>query len=192
MDQDVITLELLVRSGNAEAAGRFISTQELDETREAEKIAEVDIYHLIGEMHERGYEIDADAIREFLSQDHLTLYLNSTTNTALLVSFLNAVHAATYDQMETYALIPPLDVLNIDIVAQAIRRNPGVTREMRRVVERGYSLLFNPFDMDSDDLERCFPIVDQWRDYIDPTDVAQRAIHEFADEISNVINWKNW
>jgi len=48
------------------------------------------------------------------------------------------------------------------------------------LVRSGYDLVFCTQDIDADLVEHYFPIIDEWRDFVDPQEIAQQAVSNFA------------
>lgn len=186
MKQKDITLELLVRAGNPVGVKEFADSEKLNKKVRKDKVAEAGIYSALNLMWEQADGgIDSRQICPFLSQKPFAEYLSETKNTELLEEMIDALQAGTNASMETYAQITAVDFLGIKPLAGAIRRNIDAHRMKEKVtnlVERGYSLVFCPHDIDADMVDHYFPILKEWKDFVNPQKVAREAIEGFEEE----------
>lgn len=184
MAQKDIALELLVRSGNPKGVEKLADTEKLDGELKKQKIAEAGIYSALKVMWEEAEGgIDSQRICPFLNQPRYGDYFNSTRNVELLEKMVDVLQAGTHAQMEAYAQITAIDVLAVDSFAGAVRRNidaPHMKEKVTKLIQRGYSLVFCPHDIDAEMVDHYFPIIDKWRDFVNPREVAQEAVSDFA------------
>ena len=143
MDQKNIALELLVRSGNPKGVEQFAESEGFEEARRTEKVAEAGIYSAIKYMwREAEGGIDSERICQFLNQDRFTNYFSTANNTEVLEGVVDVLQAGTGAMMEAYAQISAIDVLGVESLAGAIRRNinaPNMREKVTRLVQSGYS-----------------------------------------------------
>ena len=188
MDQKNIALELLVRSGNPKGVEQFAESEEFDEARRTEKVAEAGVYSAIRYMwKEAEGGIDSQRICQFLNQERFTDYFSTANNTDVLEGIVDVLQAGTQAMMEAYAQITAIDVLGVESVAGAIRRNidaPNMREKVTRLVQSGYGLVFCPHDIDAEMVDHYFPIIDKWRDFVNPQEVAQQAIRDITEDIA--------
>src|SRR3989338_6502870 len=187
MDQKNITLELLVRSGNPEGVEQFTESEGFDEFRRTVKITEAGVYSAIKSMWEEAEGgIDSREICHLLNQNKFTNYFSTINNTEVLGGIVDVLQAGTQANMEAYAQITAIDVLGVESVAGAIRRNidaPNMREKVTKLVQKGYSLVFCPHDIDAEMVDHYFPIIDKWREFVNPQKVAQQAIRDIAEDI---------
>ena len=150
MDQKNIALELLVRSGNPKGVEQFAESEGFDEARRTEKVAEAGVYSGIRYMWEQAEGgIDSERICQFLNQDRFTNYFSTANNTQVLEGIVDVLQAGTQAMMEAYAQITAIDVLGVESVAGAIRRNidaPNMREKVTDLIQRGYSsAAMNPY-----------------------------------------------
>ncbi|MBW3011930.1 hypothetical protein KY311_01990 [Candidatus Woesearchaeota archaeon] len=185
MDQKTITLELLVRGGNPNGVEKFAESEGMDEAKKDEKVTEAGIYSAIKLMEEDAEGgINSDTICPFLNQSRFTDYFSKTSNTEILGEILYVLHRGMHAMMEAYAQITAIDVLGIESLAGAIKRNidaPGMREKVTDLTYEGYSLVFCPHDIDAEMVEHYFPIIDKWREFVKPQEIARHAVSEFAD-----------
>jgi hypothetical protein len=190
MEQKNIALELLVRSGNPEGVEQIAKTQKLKEELKTEKIAEAGIYAAIKLMREEAEGgIDSERICPYLNQKRFTNYFSAVNNTEVLEKIVDVLKAGTHAMMEAYAKITAIDLLGIDSLAGAIRRNidaPHMKKKVTELVKGGYALVFCPHDIDAEMVDHYFPVIDKWRDFIEPQKVAAQAIMRFAEGCENL------
>lgn len=181
MEQKNIALELLVRSGNPKSVEKLAEVERIGEPLRTEKVAEAGIYSAIKVMWEEAEGgIDSTRICQFLNQSRYGDYFNSTRNIELLEKIVDVLQAGTHAQMEAYAQITAIDVLGVDSLAGAIRRNidaPHMKEKVTKLVQKGYSLVFCPHDIDANMVKDYFPIIDKWRDFVNPLEVAAQVIN---------------
>ncbi len=185
MDQKNITLELLVRSGNPKGVRQFAESEGFDEIRITEKTAEAGVYSAIKLMWEEAEGgINSDEVCSFLSQQEITDYLSKVNNPEVLEKIIDVLQVGTQAMMEAYAQISAIDVLGVESLAGAIRRNinaPNMKEKVTNLVKSGYSLVFCPHDIDADMVDHYFPIIDNWREFVNPQEVAQQVVSDFAE-----------
>jgi hypothetical protein len=188
MEQKTIALELLVRSGNPIGVEQFADSEGFDEPRKTEKMAEAGIYSATKVMWEEAEGgIDSQRICQFLNQDRFTNYFSTANNTEVLEGVVDVLQAGTHAQMEAYAQITAIDVLGVESLSGAIRRNidaPNMREKVTKLVQSGYSLVFCPHDIDSDMVDHYFPIIDKWRDFVNPQEIVQHAIRDIVEDIA--------
>jgi len=186
MAQKNIALELLVINGNPEGVELLANEQNISNPLKTEKIVEAGVYYAIKKMWEDAEGgIDSQVICPYLSQTKFTEYFNSTKDVNLLGKIVDVLQAGTHAQMEAYAQISAIDVLGIEALEKSIRRNmdnKSLNDKIVKLVKEGYSLVFCPHDIDSDMVNHYFPIVDKWRDLINPQEVAAKSIENIADD----------
>ena len=189
MDQKNIALELLVRSGNPKGVEQFAESEKFDEARRTEKVAEAGVYSAIKYMLEQAEGgIDSERICQFLNQDRFSDYFSTANNAQVLEGIVDVLQAGTQAMMEAYAQITAIDVLSVESVAGAIRRNidaPNMREKVTNLVQRGYSLVFCPYDIDAEMVDHYFPIIDKWREFVNPQEVAQQSIGDIAKDIAD-------
>lgn len=194
MEQKSIALELLVRSGNPKGVEQFVESEVFDEARKTEKIAEAGIYSAIKYMggEDSGCGIDSERVCQFLNQDRFNDYFSQTTNTTLLTDLISVLQSGTHVMMEAYAQITPFDVFGMESIAGAIRRNidsGGMRERVTELTRSGYALVFCPHDIDADMVHHYFPLVDQWRDFINPQEVAAESIRDIASDCEDLFEY---
>jgi hypothetical protein len=180
-----ITLEMLVRAGNTAAVLEYSLDEKLPEDLKKDKLAEASIYGLIRKME--GELIDSDPICANLRTEPVTEYLNKTTlNIELLKELVGIMWEGANASIEPYGQIPVFDILGVNAVAEAINRHMNDTvlhKQMTLLIERGYQLVFCPFDIDKEHVEQYFPIIDEWRDLVDPKQIASDAVDDWEDDL---------
>lgn len=185
--QEDITLELLIKQGNPEGVEKFAGTKGYNNKKKEEKKAEAGIYYAIREMWKQAEGgIDSDSVCRFFNQDIFKNYFSSTANIILLEDLIDVLDAGTHAQMETYAQITAIDVFGMDLISDAIRKNLDngkIKEKTEKLVKNGYSLVFCTFDIDSEQVNNYFPLVDKWRDLINPKELVEETIESFAEEI---------
>ena len=185
MDQKNITLELLVRSGNPKGVRQFAESIELEQSKIIEKTAEAGVYSAIKLMWEEAEGgINSDAVCSFLNQQEFTDYFSKVNNPEILEKIIDVLQAGTHAMMEAYAQISAIDVLGVESLAGAIKRNinaPNLKEKVTSLVQMGYSLVFCPHDIDTDMVDHYFPIIDNWREFVNPREVAQQVVYDFAE-----------
>ena len=152
-------------------------------------IAEAGIYSALKLMWEEAEGgIESQQFVPVLSQSHLNDYFSTRDNALLLGKIVDVIQAGTNASMEAYAQIDGLNLLGIDSLSDAIRRNidQGDLREkMTTLTNAGYALVFCPHDINADHVNGIFPIVDQWRDLVDTSVVVSNAVGRL-DEIDGL------
>jgi len=183
MDQNNIALELLVRSGNVPGVEKFAKQEHLEKAEKTEKVREAGVYSAIEIMWEEAEGgIDSTEVCRFFNQKKFTDYFSSTNNVTILEKIIDVLQAGTEASMEAYAQIESVNVLGIESLAGAIRRNIGsgnMKEKVTKLVNSGYSLVFCPQNIDSKAVNHYFPIIDEWRDFVNPLKIAEEAILEF-------------
>ncbi len=185
MNQKNIALELLVRSGNTKSVEQFLIPEELDEVRKKEKITEAGVYSAIKYMWEQAEGgLDSEKICLFFNQDKFTNYFLTVNNTNVLQGIIDVLQAGTEAQMEAYAQITAIEVLGVESLAGAIRRNidaPNMRNKLTGLVQSGYSLVFCAHDIDAEMVDYYFPIIDKWREFVNPQKIAEQTIANFTE-----------
>ena len=174
MEPEQITLELLVRSGNVKGVEQFVK----DDALKKEKTAEAGIYSAIKFMRsdECSCGIDSEAVCTFLGPAHYNEYFSKTANVTLLNDLLKILYSRTKVMMEAYAQITPFDVLGMESVAGAMKRNLDAGKEpLTELVQSGYDLVFCPHDIEAEMVERYFPLIDQFRFLVNPVEIVTKA-----------------
>ena len=194
MDQKTLALELLVKSGKPLGVIKLAQTEGFDPEKTEDKISEAVIYSAIENMtgEESGCGIDSTHICAFLSQENLTAYFRKTQNTELMSDLLGALHSGTQVMMEAYAQIEPLNILGMDSISGALRRFlniPEIKDSATALVNRGYSLVFCPHDIDSEMVEHYFPLVDKFRDLVNPESIVDITMKYFGEDLEDLLEY---
>lgn len=188
MEAKDLTIELLVRSGNPEGVEVFASKEHISDEKKETKIAEAGIYSaikLMGEEAEGG--IDSARMCEFFNRDVFKKYFDTTRNVTLLCDLVDVLVSGTHAMMEAYAQISAIDVLGVNGVANALRRNLDddcLKKKVVYLVNEGCCLVFCTHDIDRGMLDNYFPILSEWQDLVDKKSVVENAIKGFADDLS--------
>ncbi|VVB78964.1 Uncharacterised protein [uncultured archaeon] len=194
MEQKTLALELLVKSGKPLGVIKLAKTEGFDSGKTEDKISEAVIYSAIVNMtgEESGCGIDSTHICAFLSQENLTAYFRKTQNTELMSDLLDALHSGTQVMMEAYAQIEPLNILGMESISSALRRFldvPEIKKSATDLVNSGYSLVFCPHDIDSEMVEHYFPLVDKFRDLIDPNQIVEGTMKYFGEDLEDLLEY---
>ncbi len=186
-----VTLELLVRYGNPHAVQTFTQQHEIAAEKKEEKIVETRIYAAIKEMWEEAEGgIDSERFRPFFLHPRCTAYLTKTINIPLLEEIVEVLKAGTNAYMEEYAQITAIDILDVPAIENALRRNSENTslrKHIEELVQSGYSLVFCPCNINADAVNHYFPIVNRWKDFIEPEKIAEQVIENLAEKIENLM-----
>jgi hypothetical protein len=187
-----VVLEALVRKGSPEAVTKYAELRKFDNLAKRDSVVEAGVYSALNLMWEQAdVGIDAGEIGRFLSQKQFADYFSKTNNAQLLEEIVDVLKAGTEASMEAYAQITAVDILGIEPLAAAIRRNINARRMKEKVtdlVEAGYSLVFYPHNIDAEMVKYYFPIINKWKDFVDPEKVVKEAIERFGEEQGELIN----
>ena len=110
----------------------------------------------------------------------------------MLKLIVDALQAGTEADMEEYAQISAIDALGVESLAGAIRRNinaPNMREKITKLVQSGYSLVFCPHGIKAEMVDHYFPIIDKWREFVSPQEIAQPAIRGIAEEIVGEVDF---
>tara|TARA_Y100000310_G_C20660846_1_gene804684 strand:- start:680 stop:1801 length:1122 start_codon:yes stop_codon:yes gene_type:complete len=187
MDQDEITLELLVIEGNATAVDKYATTKGIDESKKEEKITEAGIYSVINFIRTSDCGVDSEPVCEFLNQEKFTDYFSTTTNTRLLVNMIDSIRAGTASGCEIYGDVSAIDVLTKPM-SDAFTRNiesGQIKEKLTKLTDRAYSIIFDVnyvHEMGGvDALEKRFSILKEWKNLVDCDKIVESAIREMQD-----------
>jgi len=180
MTEKNLALELLVKSGNPSGVEEISIRQKLDEPIKQFKVAEAGVYRELKFMQEAAEGgIDSERVKADLDHPWFKGYFSKTDNIELLRDLAEVLIDGTNAAMEGYAQITAIDVLGIDFVEQALKRNLGdkeLDKKVRRLVANGYGLVLTDTYIDDEMAEHYNPILEKWKDLVDMEELIEESV----------------
>ncbi|MBU1975011.1 MAG: hypothetical protein KKG59_01260 [Nanoarchaeota archaeon] len=190
MNQDALTLELLVKTGNTSAlqllnGEEIVFEKALVDKMQDRHMAEAAIYHGINSMWEQAEGgIHEDLMSQWFSIPQIAEYFKAEPSVEMLHNLLDVLHAGTNANMETYAQITAVTVFGVPHVAQAFKDKMnaiGMKEKLTKFVEAGYNMLFCPESLDNRRVEHFSGILEGWTDLVDPETIVDNALMDWKE-----------
>lgn len=187
-DTGHLALDLLITSGNVKGIEAFALAHDISSDTKKKALAEAGIQSAIDCMAEEAEGgIDGERFMQYFSRQPLIEYFTLTTNTPLLEKIVDVLYAGTHASMEAYAQITAVDVLRAPALTAALRRNlttPSLKDKMTGLIRSSYAVVFSSSNIDAETVNSYFPVINLWKDLVDPREIAEQTITALGEDES--------